>query len=373
LASTVKRDYYEVLGIDRSATSQELKKAYRSLAVQYHPDKNPNNPRAEEAFKEAAEAYGVLGDEDKRAVYDRYGHEGLRGGPQLNTDIFSEFTDIFGGGSIFEDLLGDFFRGGRRTRVARGADLRYDLELTFEEAVKGTDTRILVPRNKLCEGSGGQSGTNKTPCPTCGGHGQVRHQQGFVIVARTCGQCRGAGQVIPHPCEDCAGTGHTARERELTLKIPAGVDTGSRMRVAGEGDAAARGGVNGDLYVVLNVKPHETFKRDGDDIYVELPITFPQASLGAEVEVPTIDGKEQLSIPEGTQTGTIFKLRGTGVPRLQKSGRGDELVVVNVVTPHKLSKEQRGLLKKLGEITPPPKIGKHRGGTEKSFFERMFG
>ena len=374
--STAKRDYYEVLGVDRSATPQEVKKAYRRLAVQYHPDKNPNDPKAEEAFKEAAEAYGVLGDEDKRALYDRYGHEGLRGGPQLNTDIFREFTDIFGGGSIFEELFGDFFGGGRRTRAARGADLRYDLEVTFEEAVKGTDTRILVPRNELCgncEGSGAKSGTNRMPCPTCGGHGQVRHQQGFLIVARPCGQCRGAGQIIPHPCEHCAGTGHLTRERELTLKIPAGVDNGSRMRVAGEGEAAARGGFNGDLYVVLNVKPHKTFKRDGDDIYVELPITFPQAALGAEVEVPTIDGKEQLSIPEGTQTGTIFKLRGTGVPRLQGSGRGDEHVVVNVVTPRKLSKEQRALLKELGEITPPPKIGEHRGGKEKSFFERLFG
>ncbi len=374
--STAKRDYYEVLGVDRSATPQDVKKAYRRLAVQYHPDKNPNDPKAEEAFKEAAEAYSVLGDEDKRALYDRYGHEGLRGGPQLNTDIFREFTDIFGGGSIFEELFGDFFGGGRRTRTARGADLRYDLEVTFDEAVKGTDTRILVPRNELCEsceGSGAKSGTNKMPCPRCGGHGQVRHQQGFLIVARPCGQCRGAGQIIPHPCEACAGSGHLARERELTLKIPAGVDNGSRMRVAGEGEAGPRGGFNGDLYVVLNVKPHKTFKRDGDDIYVELPITFPQAALGAEVEVPTIDGKEQISIPEGTQTGTIFKLRGTGVPRLQGSGRGDEHVVVNVVTPHKLSKEQRALLKKLGEITRPPKIGEHRGGKEKSFFERLFG
>jgi molecular chaperone DnaJ len=376
LASTTKRDYYEVLGIDRSATPQEIKKAYRRLAVQHHPDKNPNDPKAEEAFKEAAEAYGVLGDEDKRALYDRYGHEGLRGGPQFNTDIFREFTDIFGGGSIFEELFGDFFGGGRRTRAARGADLRYDLEVTFEEAVKGTETRILIPRNELCnscQGSGAKAGTSRIPCSACGGHGQIRHQQGFLVVARPCGQCRGTGQIIPHPCEDCRGSGHVARERELTLKIPPGVDNGSRLRLTGEGEAGSRGGPSGDLYVVLSVKPHKAFKRDGDDIYLELPITFPQAALGAEVEVPTIGGKESISIPEGTQTGTIFKLRGKGAPRLHGSGRGDELVVVNVVTPHKLSKEQRALLQKLGEITPPPKIGERRGGKDKSFFERLFG
>jgi molecular chaperone DnaJ len=375
LASTTKRDYYEVLGVPRGASALEIKKAYRKLAVKYHPDKNPNDPAAEEAFKEAAEAYGVLGDEDKRAVYDRYGHEGLRGGPQVNTDIFREFTDIFGGGSIFEDLFGDFF-GGRRSRVVRGADLRYDLEITFDEAVHGTETRILVPRAELCDrcrGSGAEVGTQKTVCPTCGGHGQVRLQQGFLVVARPCGHCRGTGQITPHPCPTCSGAGHVARERELTLKIPAGVDTGSRLRLAGEGERGQLGGPPGDLYVILSVKPHKLFRREGDDIYLELPITFPEAALGAEVDVPTIDGTEHVAVPEGTQTGTIVKLRGKGVPRLSGGGRGDELVVINVVTPQRLTKEQRSLLEKLAAVTPKIQLGERPSGKDKSFFERLFG
>lgn len=374
MASTTKRDYYEVLGVERGASSQEIKKAYRRLAVKYHPDKNPNDPSAEESFKQAAEAYSVLSDEDKRAVYDRYGHEGLRSGPQINTDIFREFTDIFGGGSIFEELFGDFF-GGRRSRAARGSDLRYDLEITFEEAVHGTETRILVPRAELCDvcgGSGAKPGTQKRPCPTCGGHGQVRMQQGFLVVARPCGHCRGTGQIIPDRCPTCSGTGQVARERELTLKIPAGVDSGSRLRLTGEGEAGARGGPPGDLYVVLAVKPHKLFRREGDDIYLELPITFPQAALGTEVEVPTIDASAVVSIPEGTQSGTIVKLRGKGVSRLG-GGRGDQLVVVNVVTPAKLSKEQRALLEKLSELMPPLKVGERVVSKEKSFFDKLFG
>lgn len=376
MASTAKRDYYEVLGVERSATAVEIKKAYRRLAVQFHPDKNPDNPDAEESFKEAAEAYSVLGDDEKRALYDRYGHQGLRGGPQVNTDIFREFTDIFGGGSLFEELFGDFFGGGRRSRASRGNDLRYDLEVTFEEAVHGTETRILVPRTELCDkcsGSGASPGSRKSPCPTCGGHGQVRMQQGFLVVARPCGQCRGTGQIIPNPCSTCSGTGHVGKERELTLKIPAGVDTGSRLRLTGEGEAGFNGGPTGDLYVVLGVKPHKSFRRDGEDVYLELPVTFPQAALGAEVEVPTIDGVERISIPEGTQTGTIVKLRGKGVPRLHGGGRGDELIVVTVHTPEKLTREQRTLLEQLAEITPSPKLGERTRGKEKSFFERLFG
>ena len=376
MTSTAKRDYYEVLGVDRQASAQEIKKAYRRLAVKYHPDKNPDDPAAEEAFKEAAEAYSILGDEEKRALYDRYGHDGLRGGPQVNTDIFREFTDIFGGGSLFEELFGEFFGGGRRNRAQRGADLRYDLEITFEEAVKGTETRILVPRHELCEtcrGSGAKPGTQKQMCPACGGHGQVRYQQGFLVVARPCGQCQGTGQIIPTPCPSCRGTGHVARERELTLKIPAGVDSGSRLRRAGEGEAGARGGPPGDLYVVLSVKPHRFFRRDGDDILVELPITFSQAALGAEVEVPTIHGTERIRIPAGTQTGTRIRLRGKGVPRIHGGGTGDQVVFVTVVTPESLTKEQRTLLEKLGEITPPPKLGEATPGKEKSFFEKLFG
>jgi molecular chaperone DnaJ len=375
LRSAAKRDYYEILGIDRNASSQDIKKAYRKLAVKYHPDKNPNDPKAEESFKEAAEAYSVLSDEEKKSIYDRYGHEGLRGGPQMNAEIFREFTDIFGGGSIFEDLFSDFF-GGRRNRVARGADLRYDLEISFEEAVHGTEARILVPRPVTCErcgGSGAAPGTQKKSCPTCGGHGQVRLQQGFLVVARPCGHCRGSGQVIPEPCTACKGQGQVPKERQLTLPIPAGVDTGSRMRLSGEGEPGLRGGPPGDLYVVLTVKPHKTFRREGEDIYLELPVTFPQAALGAELEVPTIDGVEHVSIPEGTQSGTVVKLRGKGVPRLQGGGRGDQLVVIQVVTPQKISKEQRALLEKLADITPPVRIGEHSRERDRGFFEKLFG
>lgn len=376
MTSTAKRDYYEVLGIDRQASPQEVKKAYRRLAVQFHPDKNPDDPAAEDSFKEAAEAYSILSDEEKRAVYDRYGHEGLRGGPQVNADIFREFSDIFGGGSIFDDLFGDFFGGGRR-RQRRGADLRYDLEITFEEAVNGTETRILVPRNELCEtcdGSGAKAGTHKQPCATCGGHGQVRYQQGFLVVARPCPDCHGSGQFVPNPCEDCSGSGHVSRERELTLKIPAGVDTGSRIRSTGHGEAAPNGaGPAGDLYVVLTVKPHKMFRRDGEDILLELPITFSQAALGDDVDVPTIHGDETIAIPAGTQTGTRIRIRNKGVPRLNGGGHGDQIVFVTVVTPQKLSKEQRSLLVKLGDITPPPKVGERATGKEKSFFEKLFG
>jgi molecular chaperone DnaJ len=375
LASTTKRDYYEVLGVVRGASPQDIKKAYRKLAVKYHPDKNPNDPKAEDSFKEAAEAYAVLSDEDKRAVYDRYGHEGLRAGPQVNADIFREFTDIFGGGGIFEDLFGDFF-GGRRGRAARGSDLRYDLQITFEEAVHGAETRILVPRAEVCDrcsGSGAKSGTSKRPCPTCGGHGQVRLQQGFLVVARPCGSCRGSGQIIPDPCATCGGAGQVAREREIPITIRPGVDTGSRLRLTGQGEAGFQGGPAGDLYVVFTVKPHKTFRREGDDIYLELPITFPEAALGADVDVPTIDGTEHVAIPEGTQTGTIVKLRGKGVPRLQGNGRGDQLVVINVVTPQKLTKEQRTLVEKLAAITPRIKLGERTSEKDKSFFERLFG
>jgi molecular chaperone DnaJ len=376
LNSTTKRDYYEVLGVERSSTPQEIKKAYRKLAIKFHPDKNPGDPSAEDAFKQAAEAYSILGDEEKRAIYDRYGHEGLRGGPQVNSDIFREFTDIFGGGSIFEDLFGDFFGGGRRGRRSRGSDLRYDLEVEFDAAVRGTETRILVPRNELCSrctGAGAEPGTQKTLCATCGGHGQIRQHQGFLVVQRPCHVCRGLGQIIRTPCRDCSGSGQVAKERELTLKIPAGVDSGSRLRLVGEGEMGPQGGTPGDLYVVISVKPHSLFKREGEDIYLELPITFPQAALGAEVEVPTIEGNERIDIPEGTQTGTIFKLRGKGVRRLHGSGKGDQLVVITVVTPQNLTKEQRALIEQLGQLTPPTKLGERIHGRERSFFERLFG
>ncbi len=380
MTSTAKRDYYDVLGVERSANPDEIKKAYRKLAVKYHPDKNPDDREAEELFKGAAEAYSVLGDSDKRARYDRYGHDGLRGGPQVNADIFREFTDIFGGSNIFEDLFGDFFGGGRGARPRRGADLRYDLEISFEEAVRGAATRILVPRQELCEvcnGSGARPGTNKSICPTCGGHGQIRYQQGLLVVARPCNECRGSGQVIPHPCESCSGLGQVPRERELSIRIPAGVDTGARLRLAGEGEAGPLGGPAGDLYVFLSVQEHPEFERYEDDIYYTLPISITQATLGAEVAVPTIDGTEKLSIPEATQTDTVFKLRGKGVPRVRGGSRGDQLIRMNVVTPEKLTKEQRALLEKLNTTLPAPERKRTRrkpaNSREKGFFEKLFG
>ncbi len=371
---TSKRDYYEILGLPREASPQDIKSAYRKLAVKLHPDKNPGDKSAEEAFKEAAEAYGVLGDPEKRAVYDQYGHAGLKGIPTFSQDIFAEFSDLFGG-SIFEDLFG-FGGGRRRGGPGRGADLRYDLEITLEEAIKGTDTRIRIPRGEGCEkcgGSGAAPGTSKAACSTCAGQGQIRYQQGFLMVARTCGRCRGTGTVIPNPCRECKGEGLVVRERELTLKIPPGVDTGSRLRRGGEGEPGTRGGPAGDLYVVLRVAEHPFFKRQDDDLFCQVPISFPQAALGAEIEVPTLSGTEHLTIPEGTETGTIFKLKGKGVPNVHGRGRGDLLVAVTVVTPKRLTREQRKLLKQLAELLPPPKVNPESAEQDKSFFERFLG
>lgn len=379
MVSVSQRDYYEVLGVGRSASQQEIKTAYRKLAIKLHPDKNPGDKAAEDGFKEAAEAYSVLGDPDKRAVYDQYGHTGFKGAPSINQDIFREFSDIFGG-SIFEDLFGfgDLFGGGRRSRSSarRGADFRYDLEITFEEAVKGTETRVRIPRAENCPecvGSGAAPGTGKSACTTCDGRGNIRYQQGFLVVSRSCGRCQGTGQIILSPCKECSGVGQVQRERELSIKIPAGVDSGSRLRLAGEGEAGTRGGGPGDLYVFLEVEEHPFFGRRDDDIYCEIPITFAQAALGAEIEVPTIDGKERLSVPEGTQTGTIFKLKGKGVPRLRGHGRGNELVAVRVLTPMKLTKEQRKLLDQLGELTPPQAADTEAAEKDTGFLGKLFG
>lgn len=382
MVSVGKRDYYGVLGVPTAASQQQIKSAYRKLAVKYHPDKNPGDKAAEDAFKEAAEAYSVLGDPEKRAVYDQYGHAGIKGGPTFNQDIFREFSDIFGG-SIFEDLFGfgDLFGGGRRarSRVRRGVDLRYDLEITFDEAVKGAETRIRIPRAETCSncsGSGAAPGTSKSSCPTCNGRGQIRYQQGFLVVSRTCGRCYGSGQIISQPCAECSGSGSVDQEKEIAIKIPAGVDTGSRLRLAGEGEAGVNGGPPGDLYVVLQVAEHPFFGRRDDDISCEIPITFPQAALGIDIDVPTIDGTERISIPEGTQNGTIFKIKGKGVPRLRGHGRGSQLVAVHVVTPTNLTNEQRKLFTQLGEVTKPlsPDVkGDRRSENDKSFFDKLFG
>jgi molecular chaperone DnaJ len=353
-----KRDYYEVLGVSRGANEAEIKSAYRKLAVRYHPDKNPGDAAAEEKFKEAAEAYSVLSDAEQRARYDRFGHAGVSGaagaqgawGAQGFGGIEDILGDLFGFGEVFGGRGGA--RGGRGA-AQRGADLRYDLEMSLEEAAAGMTAQLRVPRLEACDackGTGAAPGTQPEACQGCGGAGQVRYQQGFFSVARTCGQCRGAGRVIRTPCESCAGAGRVEREKQIEVKIPAGVETGSRLRLAGEGEAGAQGGPSGDLYVVIHVKEHETFERQGNNLYASVPVTFAQAALGSEVTVPTLDGQEPLKVPAGTQTGTVFRLKGHGMPVLGGRGRGDLFVSVTVVTPTTLNREQRKLLEQLAQI-----------------------
>jgi molecular chaperone DnaJ len=353
-----KRDYYEVLGVSRGANEAEIKTAYRKLAVRYHPDKNPGDAEAEEKFKEAAEAYSVLSVAEQRARYDRFGHAGVSGaagaqgawGAQGFGGIEDILGDLFGFGEVFGGARG---AGGRRSSAQRGADLRYDLEMTLEEAAAGMTAQLRVPRLEACEackGSGAAPGTQPESCPGCAGAGQVRYQQGFFSVARTCGQCRGAGRVIRTPCEACKGAGRVEREKQIEVKIPAGVETGSRLRLVGEGEAGAQGGPAGDLYVVIHVKEHETFERQGNNLYASVPVTFAQAALGSETTVPTLDGQESLKVPAGTQTGTVFRLKGHGMPVLGGRGRGDLFVSVTVVTPTTLTREQRKLLEQLAQI-----------------------
>ena len=351
-----KRDYYEVLGVSRDANPEEIKKAYRRLALQWHPDRNPDHKRvAEEKFKEAAEAYSVLSDAQKKAQYDRFGPAGL-GGPAgfggFDPTIFSEFSDVLGDFFGFGDV---FSQGGqrRRTRAHRGADLRYDLTLSFEDAAFGTKTRIKIPRTEVCStcgGSGAKPGTHPIPCRSCGGRGALRSQQGFLTISRTCSACSGSGQKLADPCQSCRGEGRVRAEKTLSVPIPAGVDTDSRLRIAGEGEAGIHGGPQGDLYVFIRVQEHPFFDREGSDLLCTIPISFPQAALGAQIEVPTLDGKETLHIPEGTQTGTRFRIRGKGISKLEGHGRGDLYVFAKVVTPARLRKEQRRLLEELAAL-----------------------
>jgi molecular chaperone DnaJ len=349
-----KRDYYEVLGVSRTANDQELKSAYRRLAVRYHPDKNPNDAAAEEKFKEAAEAYSVLSDADQRRRYDRFGHAGVSGsqGPGWGAPGFGGIEDILGDLFGFGDVFGAR-SGGRRSAAQRGADLRYDLEITLEDAAQGLTAQLRIPRLESCEkckGSGAAEGSEPETCSTCGGSGQVRYQQGFFSVARTCQSCRGVGRLIRNPCTQCKGTGRVEREKQLEVKIPAGVETGSRLRVQGEGESGAQGGPSGDLYVVIHVAEHEQFERQGSNLYASVPITFAQAALGAEVPVKTLGEEEKLKIPVGTQTGTVFRLKGKGMPVLGGRGKGDLFVAVTVVTPTSLTREQRKLLEQLAEV-----------------------
>jgi len=350
-----KRDYYEVLDVSRTATDQELKSSYRRLAMRYHPDKNPGDASAEEKFKEAAEAYAVLSDAEQRRRYDRFGHSGVssNAGGSWGAPGFGGIEDILGDLFGFGDVFGGARTGSRRSAAQRGADLRYDLEITLEEAANGMTANLRIPRLETCEtckGSGAAAGTEPESCTTCSGTGQMRFQQGFFSVARTCHACRGVGKVIKSPCADCRGAGRVEREKQMEVKIPAGVETGSRLRVQGEGESGVSGGPSGDLYVVIHVSEHEHFERQGSNLYAAVPVTFAQAALGAEISVRTLEADDKLKIPVGTQTGTVFRLKGKGMPMLGGRGRGDLFVSVTVVTPTSLTREQRKLLEQLATI-----------------------
>jgi molecular chaperone DnaJ len=374
-----KRDYYEVLGVDRQASDQQIKTAYRKLAMKYHPDRNPGDHQAEEQFKEAAEAYAILADREKRSLYDRFGHAGVSSsataGAGFDPTIFADFSDIFAGlGDVFG--FGDVFSGRRRRGgPQRGADLRYDLEITFEEAATGTETTIQIPREETCEtcrGSGATPGTSPETCTQCRGTGQLRYQQGFLTVARPCGNCRGTGKTIAKPCQSCRGAGRIGRERKLTVKIPAGISTGQRLRLYGEGEHGSTGGASGDLYVVVHVQEHPFFHREGDDLYCELPISFPTLALGGNVKVPTLDGDDDLHVPAGTQPGARFRMRGKGMPNVSGRGQGDLHVIARVSVPKKLTKEQKHLIEELAKTLTPEKVsldGSDSG--DKPFFERV--
>ncbi|HXA85623.1 MAG TPA: molecular chaperone DnaJ, partial [Candidatus Dormibacteraeota bacterium] len=347
MATQAKRDYYEILSVTRTATEQEIKSSYRKLAMQYHPDRNPGNAQAEEKFKECTEAYSVLMDSDKRARYDQYGHAAVNGGGGFggfDASNFADVSDIFG--DIFSDFFGVNVGGGRggRTRVQRGGDARADLTLTFEEAAFGKKTQVKVRRYEACEqckGSGSAGSKGPSTCPTCAGRGQVRYQQAMFSIARTCPTCQGQGRVISDPCAKCKGESRVMKEHVVDVSVPAGVEDGTRIRYQEQGDVGPNGGPPGDLYVVLEVKPHPFFEREGKDLHCSVPISFSQAAMGAEIVIPTLDGGEhKLKVQEGTQSGTTFRVRGKGVPALQSSGKGDMYVKVRVETPRKLTKRQ---------------------------------
>ena len=360
-ANVTKADYYEVLSVSRTASDQELKTAYRRLAMQYHPDRNPGDHTAEEKFKECSEAYQVLSDPEKRAAYDRNGHAGVSGAAQAGNP-FVDFQDL---GDIFGDLFGFNMGGGsrRQSRVQKGRDLRYDLTIEFEEAVFGKETEISIRRMEPCvdcNGLGTADGRGPSTCKQCNGRGQVRYQQGFFSIARTCSVCGGTGSVISDPCKTCRGDGRTEREHTIKVSIPAGVEDGTRIRYQAEGDKGPNGGPSGDLYIVLSVKHHKFFERDGHDLHCQIPVSIAQAALGADILIPTLEGETVLKIPEGTQSGREFRMRNKGVPYLNEHGRGDLIAQLVVQTPKKLSKIQKELLRQLGETltvenTPTPR------------------
>jgi molecular chaperone DnaJ len=355
MAKGNQRDYYEVLGVTRTAAVEEIKSAYRKAALKWHPDRNPvNKSEAEVKFRECTEAYSVLSDVQKRQIYDTYGHAGLSssGASQgFDHTVFQDFHDIFGDFFGFEDLFGG--GGGRRgrSRAQRGADLRYDMSLTFEEASAGVTTKVKLPRQEYCEacnGTGAKKGTGVQACQTCGGRGQLAYQQGFFTITRTCPACQGAGQIVKERCQECRGQGRLEREKTIELRIPPGVDTGTRMRVAGEGEPGPNGGPAGDLYVVLEVKEHAFFERRGADLYCTIPLSIAQATLGTELQVPGLNGEEKLKIPEGTQSGAVFRIKGRGLADPRGGGKGDLYYHVRVLTPTKLTRDQRKLIEQLG-------------------------
>lgn len=362
-----EKDYYKILGVERGATDEEIKKAYRKLAHELHPDKHSGAKDKEEKFKTVNEAYEVLKDPEKRAQYDRFGYAGTGPGPGGYRDagFGTDFQDLFG------EVFSEFFGGARRGRPApeRGADLRYDVELSFEEAAFGTEKTINIPRTVLCEhcgGSGAKPGTMPVTCNTCKGAGQVRFQQGFFSISRPCTTCGGAGSVIKDPCLECKGAGRVKKTSSLTVKIPGGVDTASRLRLTGEGEYGERGGPPGDLYIVISVNPHPIFKRENDDILIEVPITFPQAALGADIDVPSLEGNTKLKIPAGTQSGKVFRLKNKGIASVHTGRRGDEQVIIKVETPTKLSKKQKDLLEQFASVS-----GEDSTPLKKNFFSKV--
>jgi molecular chaperone DnaJ len=373
MARSTQKDFYEVLSVKREASIEEIKASYRQSALKWHPDRNPvNKEEAEIKFRECTEAYSVLSDPQKRQIYDTYGHEGLRGsnlGTDFNSSVFQDFHDIFGDFFGFDDL----FSGGRRGRGRnqRGADLRYDMTLTFEEAAAGVTTKVKLPKQELCSacnGTGAKKGTGVTSCQTCGGRGQMAYQQGFFTITRTCPACQGAGQIVRERCLECRGNGRVEREKIIELRIPPGVDSGTRLRVTAEGEQGPNGGPPGDLYVVLDVKEHQFFERRGADLYCTIPLSVAQAALGTELQVPGLGGEEKLKIPEGTQSDAVFRVKGKGLSDPRGGGKGDLYYHVRVLTPTKLTREQRKLMEQLGASL---KVENKPADRNSSIFEKV--
>lgn len=366
-----KRDYYEILGIAKSASEDELKQAYRKLALKYHPDRNKGNTEAEEKFKEATEAYEILRDPKKRASYDKYGHDGVAGFEGFGRGAYTDFSDIFGDfdlGDIFEGFFGSGFGGRARTkRPRRGSDIQYDLTIELEDAAVGKEDQIEIPRNEVCNtcnGSGSAAGSKPVVCPVCNGTGQIRQTQGFFSIAQTCYKCRGEGKVISSPCKTCGGNGLVMKTRKITIKIPAGVESGSRLKIMGEGEQGPGGGPRGDLYVAIHIKKHPIFERHGNDILNIVDISYSLACLGGEIEVATINGgKVKMKIPGGAENGQVFRLKGNGIPYLGSYGRGDQLIKINIRVPKKLSPRQKELLQELARLE-----GEEAGSTVRQFY-----